>query len=63
MDIQKTMIERITITCPDKQRRKAMDYVYDNGYFVRSSGPKPTGACTVDHTQFQIVAEKEVPNE
>ena len=60
LEIHKATFERVTITCPMENRRLALDRVYDNGYFVKSSGPKSNGDYTVDHSIFQVVAEKEI---
>lgn len=60
MNIKYTRIRRVRITAPISERTEVLDYLYRNGYKLRTSGPKPLGAGRADITMLVVVAEKEV---
>ena len=58
--IYRKQMERIVVTCSMLDKDKAIDYVYNNGYKSKVSGPKYKGKGRYDLTRFQIVAEREI---
>jgi len=59
LSIKKTRIERIRVTCPMAESKKAIDYCDDRGYHMKYSGPKMKGPGRRDMSRFRIMAERE----
>ena len=52
--------EQAKIHGPAAARQKAFDWLYKNGFKVRSSGPRYIGKGRFDCDQFSITAEKRI---
>ena len=55
-------IERISVTCPltEQGRMEALNYVWNQGYRVITSGPKRLGPGEYSLELFEAIAEKEI---
>jgi hypothetical protein len=62
MKITRGFVEQVTVECPMKDKSKALNWVYDNGYKTIYTGPKPTprGPTSLSQKTYQIVAAKDV---
>ncbi len=60
MNIHSKVIRRITITSPMSESKKAIDYVYRNGYRTVMAGPMPIARYRYDTTRYRIIAEKRI---
>lgn len=64
MEISTTIakIERVSVTNPltEEGRMEALNYVWNNGYKVITSGPKHVGPGEYSLDTFEVIAEKEI---
>ena len=59
MRVYKKVFERVTVIGSMEERAKILDYLYNNGYKIRRSGPKSISPTRVDVSKFKAVAERE----
>lgn len=56
-------IERVTVVYPVARKLEALGFCAAHGYTPTRSGPLPIDTFQFDHTQFHVVAEKEIDSE
>ena len=48
------LVEEIILEVPMEQRQWANDYIFDNGYHFKESGPKPLPNFSFDMNTYQV---------
>lgn len=64
MEISTSIVKvaRISVTCPltEQDRLEALNYIWNAGYRVITSGPKRIGPGEYSLDTFEVIAEKEI---
>jgi len=53
-------LRRVVITCPFDEAKQALDWAFNNGYHITSSGSKRLNIMKFSATTFRLVGEKEI---
>ena len=59
MNIRKKHIKRVVIIGKRDDRPKAVKYLDEHGYTLKSSGPIPVSRHRMDFSRFRLVGEKD----